>query len=257
MLHPAPVGLAAGEARAFGEAVEGVVFVIRRLEPVLVPHGIGHDAVEGLEAVAGAEFGVLEGIPDLDAAFEVVDDHVHIGHGPTGRLVFLAVELERRVALLLPLLHPLAQDEVELDEETGGAAGGIVGVHARLRLHDARDDEADLGGRVLLATAAASAFGELADEVFVAAADDVRLDVAQAEALGADGLDEVGEAVVVEVALAVGGGVEVHAVEDALEQRVGVGDGAEVGRELFADLVGDRADDGPDGSSGVFGSSGR
>ena len=45
------------------------------------------------------------------------------------------------------------------------------------------------------------------------------------------------EAVVVDVALAVGGGVEVDAVDDALEQRIGVGDGAQVGGELLADLA--------------------
>ena len=43
-----------------------------------------------------------------------------------------------------------------------------------------------------------------------------------------------------------GGGVEVHAVDDALEQRVGVGDGAQVGGELLADLVRERADNRPD-----------
>ena len=52
VLHPAPVGLVAGEARAVGEAVEFVGVVVRLGEPVLVPHGIGHDAVEGLEAIA-------------------------------------------------------------------------------------------------------------------------------------------------------------------------------------------------------------
>ena len=47
------------------------------------------------------------------------------------------------------------------------------------------------GGRVELAGALAAAFGELADQVLVAAADDVRLDVVEAEPLGADRLDEV------------------------------------------------------------------
>ena len=50
-------------------------------------------------------------------------------------------------------------------------------------------------------------------------------------------LDEVGEAVVVDVALAVSGGVEVHPVDDAFEQRVGLGDGVQVGRQALADLV--------------------
>ncbi len=46
--------------------------------------------------------------------------------------------------------------------------------------------------------ALAAAFSELADEVFVAFADDVGFDVLQSEAFGADGLDEVREAVIVE-----------------------------------------------------------
>ena len=74
--------LRAGEARALGEAVEFVGVVVLLLEPVLVPHGIGDDAVEGLEAVALAELRVLERVADLDLALHVVDDHVHVRHGP-------------------------------------------------------------------------------------------------------------------------------------------------------------------------------
>ncbi len=109
----------------------------------------------------------------------------------------------------------------------------------------------NLGRGVELADALAAAFGELADEVFVALADDVGLDVVEPEALGADGLDEVGEAVVVEVALAVGCGVEVDAVDDALQERVLPRDGPHVGGDAFADLVGELADDGPDGLLGI------
>ena len=58
------------------------------------------------------------------------------------------------------------------------------------------------------------------------------LDVLQPEALGADGLDEVGEAVVVDVALAVGGGVEVDAVDDALSSGFSLAIVAHVGGEL-------------------------
>jgi hypothetical protein len=97
VLHPAPVGGGfAGEAGPGGEAVELVVVVVGLGEPVLVPHGIGDDAVEGAElALPVAEFGVLEGVADLDLAFHVVDDHVHVGHGPGLGDVFLTIELER------------------------------------------------------------------------------------------------------------------------------------------------------------------
>ena len=90
VLDPAPVG-----GRFAGEALEFVGVVVGFGEPVLVPHGIGDDAVEGAEFAArpGAEFGILEGVADLDLALHVMDDHVHVGHGPGLGDVFLAVEL--------------------------------------------------------------------------------------------------------------------------------------------------------------------
>ena len=53
VLGPAPVGGGfPGETGSGGEAVELVGIVIRLGEPVLVPHGIGDDAVEGTELPA-------------------------------------------------------------------------------------------------------------------------------------------------------------------------------------------------------------
>jgi hypothetical protein len=49
----------------------------------------------------------------------------------------------------------------------------------------------------------------------------------------------------------VGGGVEVHAVDDALQERVFPGDGPHLGGDAFADLVGELADDGPDRLLGI------
>ena len=109
------------------------------------------------------------------------------------------------------------------------------GPGAGLRVHDERHDLAHLTGGVELARALPAALRELADEVFVAAPDDVALHVGQPEPLGADGLDKVAQARVVNVALAVGGGVEVDAVDDPLEQRIGVGDGAQMGGDLLAE----------------------
>ena len=145
----------------------------------------------------------------------------------------------------------LLHRDLALDEQAAGAAAGVVDFHAGLGGEDPGHNDADLGRGVELAGALAAALGELADEVFVALADDVGLDVVEPEALGADGLDEVGEAVVVEVALAVGGGVEVDAVDDALQERVFPGDGPHVGGDAFADLVGELADDGPDRLLGI------
>jgi hypothetical protein len=92
VLDPTPIGGGfAGEAGPGGEAVEFVVVVVGLGEPVLVPHGVGNDTVEGAEfALLVAEFGVLEGVADLDLTLHVVDDHVHVGHGPSLGNVFLA-----------------------------------------------------------------------------------------------------------------------------------------------------------------------
>src|SRR5262249_21977322 len=109
----------------------------------------------------------------------------------------------------------------------------------------------DFRRREELAGRLTAALGELADEVLVAAADNVGLDVLEAQALLADPLDEVTEAVVVDVALAVGRGVEVHPVDDAFERGVGPSDAVQVGRQALADLAGELADYGPDGFGGV------
>lgn len=185
-----------------------------------------------------------------------MDDHVHVGHGPGLGREFLAEQFQGRKLrwVLIGALFAFCaflHDDLAFHEETAGAAGGVVDFHAGLGLEDAGHDGADLGRGVELAGALAAALGELADEVFVALADDVGLDVVEPEALGADGLDEVGEAVVVEVALTVGGGVEVNTVDDALQERVFPGDGPHVGGDAFADLVGELADDGPDGLLGI------
>ena len=47
------------------------------------------------------------------------------------------------------------------------------------------------------------------------------------------------------------GSVEVHAVDDALQERVLPGDGPHVGGDAFANLVGQLADHGPDGLLGI------
>jgi hypothetical protein len=87
-----------------------------------------------------------------------------------------------------------------------------TGAVARLRVHDAGDHKSHFFWCVEFSSALPAAFCELADEVFVTAPDDVRLNVSQSEALGTDLFDQVRETVIVNVALAVGGGVEVDPV---------------------------------------------
>ena len=252
VLDPAPVGgRFSGETGR--EAVEFVIVVVGLDVPVLVPHGISDDAIESTQLAVffGAELGVLEGVADLDPALHIVDDHIHVGHGPGLGDVFLAEQFEGRVLRLVGGCHFRFHGELALDEKAAGAAGGVVDFHARIRPEDMGYDIADFAGGVELAGTLAAALGELADKVFVALADDVGLDVLKPETLGADGLNEVGEAVVVEVALAVGGRVEVHAVDDALQGRVFPGDGPHVAGDAFADLVRELANDGPDRLFGI------
>ncbi len=107
--------------------------------------------------------------------------------------VLLAVELERRVLLARAQFIFSSQHQLALDEQSRRAAAGIVDSHARLGVHDARHDQADFRGRVEFAGAGDAALGELADEVLVAAADDVGLDVLETQALLADPLDQIAE----------------------------------------------------------------
>ena len=246
MLHPAPVGGGfTWEPGPGREAVQFVGVVIGLGVPVLVPHGIGHDAIEGAEFAAPVpEFGVLEGVADLDLALHVVDDHVHVGHGPGIGDVFLAVELERcRLFRLGPVFH----GDFELYEEAPGTTAGIVDGHAGLGLKHAGHDGSDFGRSVELAGALAATLGELANQILVALADDIGLDVVKPQTLGADRFDQIGKRIVIQVALAVGGGIEIHPVDNALQGRVLPGDGPHVSSDLFPNPVGDLADDGPDG----------
>ena len=191
VLHPAPVGLAAGEARALGEAVEFVGVVILFLEFALVPHRVGHHAVEGLEAVPFAELGLAEGIADLNLALHVMDNHIHVRHRPCAGFVFLTVEFGRRERLARAEIHLFLQDQLALDEQSGRAAAGIVDIHPRLGVHDPRDDETNLCRCVKLSRALAAALSEFPNQILVAAPDDVRLHVGEAERLGANRLDEI------------------------------------------------------------------
>jgi hypothetical protein len=109
-----------------------------------------------------------------------------------------------------------------------------------------RHDQPDFGWRIELTGALPAPFRKFANKVFITLADDVRLDIVQPEALGADGLDQVGESVVVDVALAVRGGVEIDAVDNALQQRVLFGDVTHMRCNTFANFVRNFPDNRPD-----------
>ncbi len=158
-------------------------------------------------------------------------------HRPCARLVFLTIEFGRSESLARAQVHFFLQNQLALDEQSGGAAARIVDIHARSRVHDASDNETNFRRRVKLSRALAAAFGELADQVFVAAPDDVWLHVGEAERLGTNRLDEITQPVIIYIALAVRRSIEVDAVDDALEQWICVSDGPKKRGELLADLV--------------------
>ena len=79
----------------------------------------------------------------------------------------------------------------------------------------------------------------------VAAADDVGLDILESQSLFGDFFDEVTEPVVLDVAHAVGGCVEINPVDDPVEQLVVLGNFTEPKGHLLANLAGELANDRP------------
>jgi hypothetical protein len=96
------------------------------------------------------------------------------------------------------------KNEATLDDEAGGATTWIVDTHSGLWIHKPRHDKANLGGCIKLARTLAATFRELADQLFVAANDDVGFHVRQAKSLGADCFNQIRETVIVDIPLAVG-----------------------------------------------------
>ncbi len=140
------------------EAVERVVGEGVWVER-LIPHGIGdYDVVCGNFAGGGLELGVDHGVAAGDLHFHVVDDRVHVGDGVALGLQLLAAELEWHAAGGVEF----AGDELEFDEQAGGAAGVVMAFLAGFRARDVRHEEADFGRGEELSCALPGTFGELA-----------------------------------------------------------------------------------------------
>ena len=186
VLHPGEVGVALGRDAVLP------AHVVVLAEPVGVVEGrIGEDVVGaevGME-VAAEGVGVLGAEVGLDAA----QGEVHHGEAAGGGVALLAVDAD--------VADPAAvgfDEFLRLHEHAAGAAAGIVDAALVGREHF--DEEAhDAVRRVELAAVLAFGAGELGEEVFVDAAENVlgaiRF-VAQAD--GADEVDEFAEAVLVE-----------------------------------------------------------
>jgi len=88
------IALLAGRRAEGFEAVEGVVGDVDAIDPAFVGQGrIGDDIIEGLEGVAGLEFGIGERVALYDeGGGVVVQDHVHAGEAAGGGVFLLAVQ---------------------------------------------------------------------------------------------------------------------------------------------------------------------
>ena len=97
----------------------------------------------------------------------------------------------------------LANIVARLDQHAAGAAGGVVDAHVRLRIDDLDECPHHIRRRVELARLLPCRVGEEFDEVFVGGAEQVgKLEVLVPQRNLLEVLDEVGERVVVERALA-------------------------------------------------------
>jgi hypothetical protein len=160
-----------------------------------------------------------------------VDDAVHAGYRVAGAGELLAVELQRNLAERIEA--PAYQ--LQLDQQTEAAAGIVVGFFAGARTQDLCHQETDFAGSEELTRALTLPFGELAQQVFVAAAEEIRFDVVQAETVAriGEGLDDALERLVGNLALAVTRLVEVDGVDDASGFPAADKDGAVTGAASF------------------------
>ena len=160
VLHPGEVGVARGRHAVLP------AHVVVLAAPVGVVEGrIGEDEVGpevGVE-VAAEGVGLLAPRVGLDAA----DGEVHHGQAPGGGVALLAVDAD------VAELAAVGFDELlRLHEHAAGAAAGIVDAALVRREH--LDQQAhDAARRVELAAVLALGAGELGEEVFVDAAEDV------------------------------------------------------------------------------------
>ncbi len=175
-----------------GNAVLPAHVVISAVPVGIVEGRIGEDEV-GLEVfmqVAAEGVGLLRAEVGLDAA----NGEVHDGQAAGGGVAFLAVDGDVADASAV-----FQHEFLRLHEHAAGAAAGVVDAAFVGREH--LDEQADDAARgVELAAVLALGAGELGEEIFIDAAEDVlgRGSRRAPQADGADEVDEFAEAVLVE-----------------------------------------------------------
>ena len=177
VLKPRPIAGAGGDAAGRAEAIEGIVGEDVGIEG-LIPHRIGHDNVMRAHlAIGRTEFRIDHRVAARDLDIHVVDHAVHLRDGVVLCLKLLRRQPERHLARRIEFTG----HELELDQKARRTAGVIVTVLAGARAHDVRHQEADFSRREELAGALAGAFREFPQQIFVGAAEEVRLNICEAE----------------------------------------------------------------------------
>ncbi|HUK41234.1 MAG TPA: hypothetical protein VLX11_09330 [Candidatus Acidoferrales bacterium] len=96
---------------------------------------------------------------------------------------------------------------------------------------------ADFLWRVKFAGAGDAAFSELADQIFVRTADDIQLDIVESQALLTDALDQITQAVIVEISHTVGGRVEINPVDNPFKQSVLIGNLPQIRSQFLPEFL--------------------
>lgn len=122
MLNPAPVGRGARWSAEVLETLPGIAVLEGLVIVVLVPHGIGDDVVEGVQArTLGGKAWIAEGIADGKSGLGVVvQEHVHLRHGEGDGIEFLSKE-QRSLAPVLRIAF--LKEQTGFDEQATGATG--------------------------------------------------------------------------------------------------------------------------------------
>ena len=124
------------------------------------------------------------------------------------------------------------------EPQAGRAASRIVDFLPWLWIENPCHQDCHFTWRVELARALPLTFGKLANQVLVGAAQDVRLNILQAQAAAREKLDQRPQLVVAQDALACRRFVEVLNVYDPAKSRVLAGDGANRIREVLTQAGG-------------------
>ena len=174
-------GQAEGQAR--------VALDLVGVDLVHVEGRIGHHVV-GLAHQFVRVFVVGDGL--LDVAFQAVDGQVHLGQPNGGGVLLQTAEGEPLGGALAVLLD----DARTLHEHAAGAAGRVQH-RAALGVEHVGDQRDEGDGRKELAAVVGLLVGELGEEVFVDAAEDITGDLLQL--VGVEGAQQLAEDLVVQL----------------------------------------------------------